>query len=105
MDIEEVANKNPDKILTRTIDPFTGLRPYQARKIALALGLTGTICEDCVELILNLYRACLEKDCALIEINPLVVTVPPRTRVTPSENCSHSSRLAARARAPAAVSL
>ena len=74
VDIEEVANSSPEKILTHTIDPFIGLRPYQARKIALTLGLTGTICEDCVELFLNLYRACLEKDCALIEINPLVVT-------------------------------
>jgi succinyl-CoA synthetase beta subunit len=74
IDIEKVASKWPDKILTRTIDPFTGLRSYQARRIALELGLSGTICEDCVELILNLYRACLEKDCALIEINPLVVT-------------------------------
>lgn len=74
IDIEEVANRSPDKILTLTIDPFTGLRPYQARKISLALGLTGTICEDCVELILNLYTACQEKDCSLIEINPLVVT-------------------------------
>ena len=74
MDIEEVASLNPDRILTHTIDPFTGLRPYQARKITLALGLVGTICEDCVELILNLYRAYQEKDCTLIEINPLVVT-------------------------------
>lgn len=74
MEIEEVASRSPDKILTRTIDPFTGLRPYQARKIALTLGLTGTICEDCVELLMNLYRACQEKDCTLIEINPLVVT-------------------------------
>lgn len=74
MDIEEVASKSPDKILKLTVDPFIGLRPYQARKISLALGLTGTICEDCVELILNLYKICQEKDCALIEINPLVVT-------------------------------
>ncbi len=74
MDIEEVAAKSPEKILTLTVDPFTGLRPYQARKIALALGLTGTICEDCVELILNLYKVCQEKDCTQIEINPLVVT-------------------------------
>jgi succinyl-CoA synthetase beta subunit len=74
MDIEEVAIKSPDKILKLTVDPFIGLRPYQARKISLALGLAGTICEDCVELILNLYKICQEKDCALIEINPLVVT-------------------------------
>jgi len=74
VEIEEVAQKSPEKIHMLTIDPFTGLRPYQARKIALALGLSGTLCEDCVTLILNLYRCCLEKDCFLVEINPLVVT-------------------------------
>ena len=74
VEIEEVAAKAPEKIHKLTIDPLTGLRSYQARKIALALGLSGSLCEDCVELILNLYRACLEKDCALVEVNPLVVT-------------------------------
>jgi succinyl-CoA synthetase beta subunit len=74
VEIEEIAQKSPEKIHVLTIDPFTGLRPYQARKIALALGLTGSVCEDCVDLILNLYRCCLEKDCFLVEINPLVVT-------------------------------
>ena len=74
VEIEEVAQKSPEKIHVLNIDPFTGLRPYQARKIALALGLKGSVCEDCVDLILNLYRLCLEKDCFLVEINPLVVT-------------------------------
>ncbi|WP_298435007.1 ADP-forming succinate--CoA ligase subunit beta [Geobacter sp.] len=74
VDIEEVAAKSPEKIHILTIDPFFGLRPYQARQIALALGLAGSLCEDCVNLILNLYRVCLEKDCFLAEINPLVVT-------------------------------
>jgi len=74
VDIEDVAKNSPGKIHLLAIDPFTGLRPFQARKIALALGLTGSICEDCVELLLNLYRCALEKDCFLIEINPLVVT-------------------------------
>lgn len=74
MDIEEVANKTPEKIHTLQIDPFTGLHPYQARKISLALGLSGSVCEDCVELLMNLYRAFQEKDCALVEVNPLVVT-------------------------------
>ncbi|MFH1028661.1 MAG: ATP-grasp domain-containing protein, partial [Pseudomonadota bacterium] len=62
MDIEEVASKSPEKIHTLQIDPFTGLRPYQARKISLALGLSGSVCEDCVELLMNLYRACQEND-------------------------------------------
>jgi len=74
VEIEEVAAKSPEKIHVLTIDPFIGLRPYQARRIAIALGLKGSVCEDCVELILNLYRCCLEKDCFLVEINPLVVT-------------------------------
>lgn len=74
IEIEEVARTSPQKIHLQEIDPFTGLRPFQARKIALALGLSGSVCEDCVELILNLYRCALEKDCFLIEINPLVVT-------------------------------
>lgn len=74
VDIEEVAQKSPEKIHVLTIDPYTGLRPYQARKIALALGLTGTLCEDCVELMQNLYKVVLDKDCSLVEINPLVVT-------------------------------
>jgi succinyl-CoA synthetase beta subunit len=74
MDIETLAVESPEKIHIVTIDPFVGLRAYQARKLALALGLTGRLCEDCVRLMLNLYRCCLEKDCSLVEINPLVVT-------------------------------
>jgi succinyl-CoA synthetase beta subunit len=74
VDIEETARKSPGKIRILTIDPFIGLRSYQAREIALALGLKGNLCEDCVTLILNLYRCFLEKDCSLVEINPLVVT-------------------------------
>lgn len=74
MDIEEVARSAPHKIHLLTIDPFTGLRPYQARALALAMGMNGVLCEDCVELMLSLYRCSQEKDCSLVEINPLVVT-------------------------------
>ncbi|CAH2030817.1 ADP-forming succinate--CoA ligase subunit beta [Trichlorobacter ammonificans] len=74
VEIEEVAKKSPEKIHMLSIDPFTGLRTYEARRIALALGLTASVCEDCVEMMLNLYKCCLEKDCFLVEINPLVVT-------------------------------
>jgi len=74
MEIEAIAEKSPEKIHVVTIDPFIGLRPFQARKLALALGMTGRLCEECVTLIMNLYRCCLEKDCSLIEINPLVIT-------------------------------
>ncbi|MDD2320593.1 MAG: ADP-forming succinate--CoA ligase subunit beta [Geobacteraceae bacterium] len=74
MEIEALAEKSPEKIHILTIDPYIGLRPYQARKLALALGMTGRLCEECVALITNLYRCCLEKDCTLVEINPLVIT-------------------------------
>ncbi|MBW4055522.1 MAG: ADP-forming succinate--CoA ligase subunit beta [Proteobacteria bacterium] len=97
IDIEEVASKSPDKILTLTIDPFTGLRPYQARKIALDLGLAGSVCEDCVALILNMYCVCQEKDCSLIEINPLVVTstgwlMAMDAKITFDDNAVHRHR-------------
>lgn len=74
MEIEALAATSPEKIHILTIDPFVGLRAYQARKLALALGMRGSLCEDCVKLMMNLYRCCLEKDCSLVEINPLVVT-------------------------------
>jgi len=74
VEIEEVAAKSPEKIHKLTISPLAGLHPFQARRISLALGLEGSLCEDCVQLILSLYKACQEKDCSLIEVNPLVVT-------------------------------
>ncbi|MEA5113257.1 MAG: ADP-forming succinate--CoA ligase subunit beta [Geobacteraceae bacterium] len=74
MEIETLAATSPEKIHILSIDPFVGLRAYQARKLALALGMKGSLCEDCVKLMMNLYRCCLEKDCSLVEINPLVVT-------------------------------
>jgi succinyl-CoA synthetase beta subunit len=74
MEIERLAEKSPEKILRLTIDPFVGLRSFHARKLALGLGLTGRVCEDCVNLMVNLYRCFHDKDCSLVEINPLVVT-------------------------------
>ncbi|MGB0086378.1 MAG: ADP-forming succinate--CoA ligase subunit beta [Rhodomicrobiaceae bacterium] len=74
MDIEEVAHKTPEKILTLGIDPATGYSPFHGRKIAFALGLEGDQVKQCVKLIGSLARAFTEKDMALLEINPLVVT-------------------------------
>jgi succinyl-CoA synthetase beta subunit len=74
VDIEQVAVETPEKIYKLLVDPYTGLRAYQARKLAHSLGFEGSVAEDCVQLILNMYRCCLEKDCSQIEINPLVVT-------------------------------
>ena len=74
MDIEEVAAKTPEKILTITIDPASGFSGFHGRKIAFALGLKGDQVKQCVKLIGTLYRALIEKDASLLEINPLVVT-------------------------------
>ena len=74
MDIEEVAAKTPEKILTLTVDPACGYSGFHGRKIAYALGLEGDQVKQCVRLIGNLYRAMTEKDASLLEINPLIVT-------------------------------
>jgi succinyl-CoA synthetase beta subunit len=74
MDIEKVAHDTPEKIVTFSIDPASGYFPYHGRKVAFALGLTGDQVNQCVKLIGNLYRMFVEKDMALLEINPLVVT-------------------------------
>ena len=74
MDIEEVAAATPEKIVTLTIDPAAGLQPFHGRRIAYALKLEGDQVKQCVELVGNLYRAFVDKDASLVEINPLVVT-------------------------------
>ena len=74
MDIEEVAAETPEKILTFSVDPVTGVSGYHGRRVAYALGLEGQAVKDCVSLIATLYKIFVEKDCSLIEINPLIVT-------------------------------
>jgi len=74
MEIEEVAERSPDKIVKVTIDPALGLVPHQARRLAYALGLEGTSFQQGVVFLQNLYRLFVEKDCSLVEINPLVLT-------------------------------
>ncbi|HXM88119.1 MAG TPA: ADP-forming succinate--CoA ligase subunit beta, partial [Candidatus Acidoferrum sp.] len=74
MDIEEVASKTPEKILTEQISPLLGVSGFQARKIAFALGLKDKQVGQFATLLAALYRAFVETDASLIEINPLVVT-------------------------------
>ncbi len=74
MDIEEVAEKTPEKIFREVIDPVTGLMPYQARNLAFKLGLEGDQVKQGAKFMLGLYKAYTETDAALVEINPLVVT-------------------------------
>ena len=74
MDIETVAHETPEKIVKQTVDPAAGFQGYQGRKIAFALGLEGKQVGAFVTLLGALYKAFVELDCSLIEINPLVVT-------------------------------
>ena len=74
MDIEEVAAKEPEKILREHIDPATGVIPFQARKLAFALGLEAGPAGKMVKLLEALYKAYIETDASLIEINPLILT-------------------------------
>src|SRR5919197_1489624 len=74
VEIEEVAAKNPEKILKELIDPAVGLSPFQCRKLAFALGLPAESVSKLTAMMTALYRAFDERDCSLAEINPLVLT-------------------------------
>ena len=74
MNIEEVAEETPEKIVTISIDPATGCMPHHGRRIAQALGLKGAQAKQCSKLIPVLYKAFTEKDMSMLEINPLIVT-------------------------------
>ena len=74
MDIEEVAAETPEKILTLHVDPAAGIMPHHGREIAFSLGLKGDQVKQCGKLIANLYKAFVDADMSMLEINPLVVT-------------------------------
>jgi succinyl-CoA synthetase beta subunit len=74
MAIEDVAEESPEKILKLSIDPTIGLKPFHARRIAFALGLSGKQVSSGTRFILAMYRAFIETDASIIEMNPLVVT-------------------------------
>ena len=74
MDIEEVAAHTPEKIMSFSVDPASGLSDFHGRRVAFALGLEGNQVKQCVQLVKNLYRAFIEKDMEMLEINPLIVT-------------------------------
>ena len=74
MNIEDVAHDTPEKILSFSVDPASGLSDFHGRRVAFALGLEGNQVKQCVALIKTLYKLFLEKDMEMLEINPLVVT-------------------------------
>jgi succinyl-CoA synthetase beta subunit len=74
VEIEEVASRSPEKILKEPFDPFLGLSPYKARRLAFRLGLGPELNRKAESMFLGLSRSFLGKDCSLLEINPLVIT-------------------------------
>ncbi|MCF6265617.1 MAG: ADP-forming succinate--CoA ligase subunit beta [Desulfuromusa sp.] len=74
MNIEEVAAKTPEKLFFEAIDPVVGLTAFQARKVAFKLGFAMPQVKQAVPVLMNLYKAFVESDCSLLEINPLIQT-------------------------------
>ncbi len=74
MEIEEVAHSHPEKIVRVSIDPTTGYQAFHGRKLAKALGLTAEQTKEAVAFFGGIFRCFMEKDCAQVEINPLIVT-------------------------------
>ena len=74
VDIEKVAHETPEKIFKATIDPLTGAQPYQGRELAFKLGLKGDQVKQFTNIFLGLAKLFQDKDLALIEVNPLVIT-------------------------------
>ncbi|MBR3371030.1 MAG: ADP-forming succinate--CoA ligase subunit beta [Rhodobacteraceae bacterium] len=74
MDIEEVAASTPEKILSFSVDPATGIQGFHGRRVAFALGLEGKQVKQCVDLVNKLYKLFVERDAEMVEINPLIVT-------------------------------
>jgi succinyl-CoA synthetase beta subunit len=74
VNIEDVAHETPEKIFKEWVHPGGGLLPFQARKIAFNLGLSGTAFKNCVKFVTNLYKAFVGLDCSMLEINPMFKT-------------------------------
>ena len=73
-EIEEVAAKSPEKIFKETIDPVVGLAPFQARRIAFNINIPKESINKAAKFLISLYNVFIEKDCSIVEINPLVLT-------------------------------
>jgi succinyl-CoA synthetase beta subunit len=81
VEIEEVAHKTPEKIVTFSVDPATGIMPHHGRTVAKALKLSGDLARQAEKLVTQLYTAFIAKDMAMLEINPLIVSKGGELRV------------------------
>jgi len=80
MDIEKVAHDTPEKIVTFSVDPATGVMAHHGRAVAKALGLKGDLAKQAESLVQKLYQAFVAKDMSLLEVNPLIVTKDGKLR-------------------------
>ena len=74
VDIEAVAEHTPEKIFHLPVDPLIGLQPYEARKLAKMLGIPTALLKNAATLFENLYKLFIDRDCSMVEVNPLVIT-------------------------------
>jgi succinyl-CoA synthetase beta subunit len=93
MDIEEVAEHHPEKIISFSIDPATGLMPHHARRIAYGLGLSGELNKQAQDTVTKLYEAFLATDASMLEINPLIATKDGFIRVLDAKMSFDSNAL------------
>ena len=98
MDIEEVAHKTPEKIITFSVDPATGIMGHHGRRVAQALGLTGDLAKQAQSLIEKLYKAFVAKDMEMLEINPLIVMKDGHLRVLDAKVSFDDNALAIKGR-------
>jgi len=73
MDIEEVANSTPEKILTELVDPAVGLTPAKGQKLSDAIGVPAASSAQCVDILTKLYKCYMDTDASLVEINPMIL--------------------------------
>jgi succinyl-CoA synthetase beta subunit len=80
MDIEEVAHSTPEKIISFSVDPATGIMPHHGRTVAKALGLTGDLAKQAGVLVGQLFKAFVDTDMEMLEINPLIITTDQKLK-------------------------
>ncbi|MCH8684639.1 ADP-forming succinate--CoA ligase subunit beta [Pedomonas mirosovicensis] len=93
MDIEEVAEHTPEKIVTVDIDPVMGMQGFHARKVAFALGLSGDLFKQGVDVVTKLYNAFVATDSSMLEVNPLVITADNQIKVLDAKMSFDSNAL------------
>jgi len=93
MDIEAVAHDTPEKIVTFSVDPATGVMPHHGRTVAKALGLSGDLAKQAGDVVAKLYTAFVEKDMSMLEINPLIVTKDGRLKCLDAKMAFDSNAL------------